>query len=306
MSDAEFDLAWLDLRRAADARGRNRALEARLAAALDGRDAVTVVEIGAGAGAGMAALAPLIPARQHWHLVDRDARLLAVARERAASLRDAGGRPIEVSTRVSDLGAPSLRDAGLAEIVDGADLITTAAFLDLASRIFVERLAAAAATAGAVVHAALSVDGRIAIEPTDPGDTAILDAFNRHMLRDKGLGPALGPRAADVAAHALRAHGYHVELGRSDWVLDADDAGLATTLVDGWATAAAEILTEQGTSVADLGRWQRRRGAEAARGALRIIVGHLDLVAIPPAAPSRPDASARPDAPSRPDAAVRG
>lgn len=274
---AAFDLTWLDLREAADRRARNQGLVAKLASlfagAGDRTDGLAIVDLGAGHGASARALAPYLAGPQRWILVDRDEGLLAAASERLVDVTDAAGHRIAVGTERFDLARGALDEA-----IEGADLVTLSAFLDLASRGFAERLAEAAAAAGALVLATLSVDGRLAIEPSDPIDTAIFDAFNAHMTRDKGFGPALGPRAPDIAAHVFRANGFRVELGRSDWVLGPEDAGLATALVDGWATAAAETDL---VDPAALARWRERRAAEAAAGRLRIVVGHLDMLAVP-------------------------
>lgn len=274
---ATFDLTWLDLREPADRRARNQGLVTKLAdllaAAEHGADGLAIVDLGAGHGASARALAPHLAGPQRWILVDRDEALLAAASERLADVADAAGRPIAVGAEVFDLAHGALDEA-----IEGADLVTLSAFLDLASRGFAERLAEAAAATPALVLATLSVDGRLAIEPSDPVDTAIFDAFNAHMTRDKGFGPALGPRAPDIASHVFRANGFRVELGRSDWVLGPEDAGLAAALVDGWATAAAETDLVDPTALA---RWRERRAAEAAAGRLRIVVGHLDMLAVP-------------------------
>jgi len=80
---SDFADTWLTLRAEADARARDRGLVERLVAHLEARiageiggDTLRILDIGAGNGNNLRALAPLLPGRQHWVLVDHDATLL--------------------------------------------------------------------------------------------------------------------------------------------------------------------------------------------------------------------------------------
>ena len=68
----------------------------------------------------------------------------------------------------------------------------------------------------------------------------VQDAVNRHQSRDKGLGPALGPLAGDVAQACFREIGYRVWWRPSPWQLGNEHSVLASALVDGWEQAATE------------------------------------------------------------------
>ncbi len=68
-------------------------------------------------------------------------------------------------------------------------------------------------------HAALTYDGRIAIEPADPLDGMIRHLFNGHQHRGKGTGVALGPRAAPMLARVAAASGAIVMGDRTIFVL---------------------------------------------------------------------------------------
>ena len=121
-----FAPEWLSLREGADHRARNGGLLAALGRHFSARDAVTVVDLGAGLGSNLRATAPVLPARQHWVLVDHDPVLLAGACDAIASWADqvrpatAGlevtkaDRSIRVEVRHADLGQGSgrLRRAG--------------------------------------------------------------------------------------------------------------------------------------------------------------------------------------------------
>ncbi|HEU4519792.1 MAG TPA: SAM-dependent methyltransferase, partial [Microvirga sp.] len=83
-----FSPEWLDRREPVDHRSRNPDLLAALARRFAGRDRLAVVDLGCGAGSNLRALAPFLPERQSWRLVDHDPALLAAARERLAAWAD--------------------------------------------------------------------------------------------------------------------------------------------------------------------------------------------------------------------------
>jgi hypothetical protein len=269
-----FDAAWLALREPADAAARSVALEDALARVLAGRDGtLECVDLACGAGANLRRLAPRLPGPQRWRLVDADAALLAEASRRCEGLRAADGAPVEVAYVQADLAAVDL-DACCA----GAALVTASALLDLVSAAWVDRLAAAIARGRPVALFALDYDGRRSCEPGDPGDALAHAAFDAHQRRDKGFGPALGPRAAAYASRALELRDYRVERARADWRLGPGDAPLQAGLLHGWARAAAEAEPK---SHEMLQAWLGRRLAQLDSGRSRLTVGHEDLLATP-------------------------
>jgi len=277
-----FSAAWLALREPADARARAADLEVALASALAARGQTPgapwiAVDLASGTGANVRHLAPRLPGPQRWRLLDADPSLLERARERCAGLRSLDGAPVAVETRTLDLARASLEEA-----CDGASLVTASALLDLVSERWLRDLAAACARAGAVALLALDYDGRRECVPGEAGDGPALAAFNLHQRRDKGFGPALGPRATEVAASAFAARGFQVQVAPSDWQLGAEAAGLQAALLRGWAEAA---IAAQPDDRAAHEAWLGRREAHAAAGASRLRVGHQDLLAVPPLQP---------------------
>ena len=98
-----FAPEWLTLREGADHRARNAGLLAALGKHFSTRDAVTVVDLGAGLGSNLRATAPALPARQHWVLVDHDPVLLAGACDAIASWADSV-RPATAGLEVMKAG----------------------------------------------------------------------------------------------------------------------------------------------------------------------------------------------------------
>lgn len=277
---ATFSAGWLALREAADHRARNDALEADLARHLAGQKVVRIVDLGAGTGSSLRALAPRLGPRQHWTLLDHDGALEGPARAQLAAFAQGwraegqalvlslSGREVTVEFARADLAADPA-----APLAHRPQLVTASAFYDLVSAHWCGRFAAALAGSGVLVHGALTCDGRDSWTPPHPADAAIAAGFRAHQATDKGFGPAAGPDAAAILAAALDQAGYEVSCAESPWRLGPQDGALMAQLAAGTAGAAREAGHVDGAT-AD--HWARARA-----GAQACIIGHLDLLAVP-------------------------
>ena len=273
-----FDPGWLDLRESADHRSRNVDVRAACAAHFADRPHVDVVDLGCGLGSNLRALAPHLPERQSWRLVDYDPILLAAARgrlrgwadsaeDRGTSLRlSRGGRIIDVEFVQADLS----REASTA--MHGADLITAAALFDLVSADWLQRFVTSVWDLRACFYTALTYNGVERWSPPDARDAAILAAFHVHQARDKGFGPSAGPQATEILARSLAAQGYALARGESPWRLGRDDAALIAALADGIADACLET---------GLVNAETAQGWRAARASAAVEIGHSDIFACP-------------------------
>jgi len=272
----KFDAAWLDLREEVDHRSRAAGLLPPLSQWWTARGCSAVLDLGCGTGSNLRYLAPELPGPQEWTLLDHDAELLARIE---APNGDVRVKPLE----------GDLAEAGLAE-VSGANLVTASALLDLVSQSWLNALvdACADATCGALF--ALTYDGTIEwFGGDDPFDALVRDAVNAHQRRDKGIGPALGPTAGRAAEELFRLRGYRTWLLPSAWMLGPGEAALARALITGWAATATEERPDEGN---DVPGWADRRAATVAGGDFALMVGHVDLLALP--ADPRVDATAGP------------
>ncbi|UJX46924.1 SAM-dependent methyltransferase [Xanthobacter sp. YC-JY1] len=277
---ATFSAGWLALREVADHRARAAALEAELAARLSPLAEQRIVDLGAGSGSNLRALAPKLGPRQHWILVDHDDTLAEAARTAFRAFAD--GWREDGGTLVLDLAGKevtvefALRDIAAdpaAPLAFRPHLVTASAFYDLVSADWCRRFAAAFAGSGVVLHAALTCDGRDAWSPPHPADAEIADAFRAHQGTDKGFGPATGADAATILGEALEAAGYAIETANSPWRLDAGDRQLIAELAKGTAQAAVESGRVPAAVAAD---WHQARAM--AQGC---VIGHVDLLAMP-------------------------
>jgi len=262
MSDA-FSADWLALREPRDHASVNADLRKRVADLCATRRQMTIVDLGAGAGSNLRGLSPWLPFAQHWRLVDHDIGLL----QRAS--RSTGDGPVQVTIHQADL-----HSADLDALLDGSDLVTAAAFFDLASDHLVERIARACARHRLSFYTVLTYDGIAAWLPEHPADSDMRRLFNSHQRSDKGLGPALGPDATKALDAAFQAQGYTTSIGPSPWVVGPDETALRTQLEQGWADAVAATGGLPHQTIED---WRAHR-AQAGRVT---IVGHEDFLAVP-------------------------
>ncbi|GAB3840911.1 hypothetical protein GCM10029963_10660 [Micromonospora andamanensis] len=262
---------WLALREPADVAARSTELVDTLRATLPGHGPRVVHDLGAGTGSLARWLAPLLPGAQHWILHDQDPDLLARARAGMPATA-ADGAPVTVETRQGDLTRLTA-----AELADAA-LVTASALLDMLTGEELDRLVAACAGARCPALFLISVTGAVRLTPADPLDDQVAAAFNAHQRRTVNGRRLLGPDAVDACAAAFARHGVAVQLRPSPWQLGPDQAALAAEWFTGWLDAARE---ERPALTALTDEYARRRLAAAETGRLGVLVGHVDLLALP-------------------------
>jgi SAM-dependent methyltransferase len=271
-----FSADWLALREPYDRAARNTAVLDAVAAAFLNASRVTVTDLGCGTGATMRALAPRLPARQSWRLVDNDEALLQQAlREGAADAPPGAG----VTAIAADLSTDVFADltGAVAPVLGDCDLVTTSALLDLVSAAWLDGLVASLARLSRPFYAALSYDGIVVLAPESRHDGEVIAAVNRHQRTDKGFGKALGPDAARIAPEEMRAAGFTVIQGASDWQFGVDDRAIQIEMLAGWAGAAQET----GVDPAVIAQWLAERRDHLAAGRSQMRVGHIDFFATP-------------------------
>jgi trans-aconitate methyltransferase len=266
---------WLALREGADAAARSPRLTERLrehlAAGAPPGVPVVIRDLGCGAGSMARWLAGRLPGPQLWILHDREPGLLTSAAANPPG-RAADGAPVTARTRVGDL-----TELGAADLA-GTALVTASALLDLLTAEEVDRLAAACTEVGAAALLALSVTGTVELEPPDPLDVALADAFGAHQRRRVDGRRLLGPDAGAAAVDAFARRGAMVESRATSWRLGAERVELAREWLWRWVGAACVQRPELARPA---GTYLRRRLAACAAGQLRVVVGHVDVLALP-------------------------
>jgi hypothetical protein len=267
---------WLALREPADALARDPELAELAAISLGARpdDAgrpLVIRDLGCGTGSLGRWLAPQLPGPQHWILHDRDTALLARA-EANLPAEAADGTPVTAETAAGDL--TGLDAAQLA----GTSLVVASALLDLLTADEVDALAAACTAAGCPALLTLSVTGSVGFFPSDSLDVVFGTAFNAHQRRSVDGRRLLGPDAGAAAATAFERHGATTEVAPTPGRLGPHDAELIEEWLRGWLAAAAEQQPDLAAHAAD---YLHRRLSACAAGDLRVVVGHVDVLALP-------------------------
>jgi hypothetical protein len=271
MSAVRVSADWLVLRERADAAARSAELAERLARRVPAAGPLVIHDLGGGSGAMGRWLAPRLPGRQHWVVHDRDADLLELA------LADppgpaADGAAVTVETRRSDVTRLAPGE------LDDASLITASALLDMLTADELAAMLGACTGIGCPILVALTVVGRVDLDPADPLDTRMAAAFNAHQRRTTTAGRLLGPDAVAAAVAELRGTGTEVLVRPSAWRLAGAEGGLTAAWLHGWVAAACE---QDPTMGAAAGPYRDRRLAQAAAGELAVTVDHADLLVLP-------------------------
>jgi trans-aconitate methyltransferase len=261
----EFSSTWLTLREPADAAARARDLVEALRLPATGE--LVIRDLGCGTGSMGRWLAPLLPGPQRWVLQDRDPALLAHA---AAHLPAAAADGTAVTVETAEGDVTDLTVADLA----GTSLVTCSALLDLFTTEEVTALAEVCVASDTPALFTLSVVGEVSIEPADPLDRVVADAFNAHQRRSTGGRRLLGPEAVGAAAEAFARLGVSVTVRSSPWQLGPDQAELTIEWLRGWLGATAEQRPDL-----ELDDYLKTRTAAAEAGRLTVTVGHQDLLA---------------------------
>ena len=291
-----FSGEWLSLREPLDVRSRSAKLAATFAQAIrptESRDLpIHVVDLGAGTGANLRYLAPLLGGSQDWLLAERDPSLLDAVDDQLRIWAESAGARVFQGDRQLIVRATQFECRVRRVSVDLATeldrvvlpercLVTASALLDLVSEDWLAKLAKRSRNAAAFVWFALSYDGRIDCMPAEAEDPDVRELFNRHQMGDKGFGPALGPVAARRAGEIFEDCGYHTLSEPSDWRVKAHQA-LQLALLDDWFDAATEIDPDRAS---ELREWRERRLAHIGCGQSELIVGHADLIGWPKQSP---------------------
>lgn len=269
-----FSADWLDLRERHDHAARSASVLGELAAWAGARGGpLRALDLGSGTGSTLRALAPAVPALRDWTLAEHDPDLIA----RGRRVLTAAAETATLRWRYAEVDlAPGVPD----ELLDGADLVTASALIDLVSAAWLERLVRAIGERRIAACVALSYDGRIAWMPADPDDGLVHRLFDRHQRTDKGFGPALGPAAAAALERGLSALAGRTVSAPSDWVLGPADTAIQAAMVESLAGAARAV---EASAAAPIAAWTERRLALIAAGRSRLRVGHRDVVYLPPA-----------------------
>jgi SAM-dependent methyltransferase len=265
---SSFSIAWLDLREAADFAARDKHLATQalnwLGQATDpiSPDRI-IVDLGAGTGSTLRALSKLGANNIVWRLVDLDGKLLD-----EALLRH--GKQYLIEDYQADLTIVNELP------LTGAHIVSASALFDLASANFIDALIARIDAHKTAIYAALNYDGTTTWAPAHPLDEKVLAAFNVDQARDKGFGPALGPKCTDYLQQALENKGYEVTLKPSSWQLGEAHQEMLSELIAGIAAAVSQGY---GLTATEVNEWKAFRLAHITQGSCT--VGHWDLLALP-------------------------
>jgi hypothetical protein len=284
-----FSPDWLARREPLDAAARDAGLAHEFAAAIADTPR-RIIDLGAGTGANLRLLAPLIGGDQDWLLIDNDpALLMAQRREIALWAAQHGWGVSQEATDAVVISVGPVRwrvrsqqldlQASLEQLaLQDCDGVTTTAFLDLVSLDWIDRLCLMLSQSPRPFLATLSVDGQRRWQPAMTDDLRLQQAFEHHQMGDKGFGAALGIAAVDEMGMRLDRLGFTVGTARSDWQIAGGHPTLLGQMIDEALAVGCELEPDAASAFAD---WAARRHAQVATRTLTLTIGHRDLLALP-------------------------
>ncbi len=267
------------LKEAADKRAKNSDVSDALSGWFEGRTSLDVLDLHAGTGATLRALAPILAQDQSWTLYARDTAEEALARDHltrwapAARATDEGlfierqGQKIAVRFRQYDVVAAggALAEPPPSLVVIDDDLMRYPAAV-------IRKLVAILADRRSVLHARLIYDGRLKLQPHHAADGAFTAALHRELMRDMGHGETTGPQAANEIGEQLRLSDYSVIEGPSHLHLRAAEAQLIHAVTRRLAEAQRAVARGHDKMI---DTWLARPRAT-------LEISQTDLVALPP------------------------
>ncbi|TWU15351.1 class I SAM-dependent methyltransferase [Allorhodopirellula heiligendammensis] len=250
---------WLSIRESIDSRFRSAGLARPFMKSA--KEASLIVDLGSGTGANFRYLSNFDHSTAQWLGIDRDRELLGIARNRL---------PRE---RIQLLEGDLAKEFGWIPIHEKI-AITASAFLDITSMDWLQQFADRGSRSPILIS--MTAAGGPIWAPADDFDVAIELCLESHRASDHGFGPAVGANASNFLAQELTARGCDVTLATTDWCLQARDAEIIQTLIDGVCRRASSTLPEE-----QIERWMRLRYDQNRHGCLHVTVPHLDLLSLP-------------------------
>ena len=166
---------------------------------------------------------------------------------------------------------------------DDCDVIVASALMDLVSPEWFGRLADKCRPKGVALLVALDYDGRMEWQPGLPDDRWIEEQFNAHQRGDKGFGAAMGPAATATMSAIFTDLEYVVTTADTPWEFGPGDAPIQKELARGIAAASLEISPGEKDRIVD---WSKARVELIDNAGSHLLVGHGDLLALPPGSQS--------------------
>lgn len=266
---------WLEARVPLDDAARRQSLplldhaaQALLDADPTGQAPLTVVDLGAGTGKSAAwfrhHLTPRLPDRHiRWLLVDAHEPSLEIASQHVADADT-------MVTHLSDLPT-ALGDYLPVHPAPGTLLLTCSAVVDVLTQDDVEAILKTLTTYQGLGLFLLSITADWHLEPADPRDNGLAQAFAEHQRQDGKLGAEGG----QTMLRAARDHGVRATHGNSPWhLISPRDAEFTRRFLTERVAAAIEASPELEDDALD---WLKTRNQQAADH-LTVTVDHCDVL----------------------------
>lgn len=297
---------YLTAKRTVDDRALNQRVLSEFSVAIASRNMpVRLCEVGAGTGTMVARLAKraLLPDRCFYRLVERKPECVSIARARLPEwVSEAGYTTVDSERETAD---ETDSDTDCFSVTDGIreltvdirqqdlrelspqnqfDAVVACAVLDIVPEESVSELLGLLAPGG-VLYAPITFDGLTGFVPSHPLDTAVTEAYHRHMAERDGMGPDAGRAVLSALSQPTT---EILAVGGSDWVIRPvsgrypdDEQRVVAYLLATVVAAVSELIDRGETQLtrSELNRWETDRKKSLAQEELTVIAHNLDILA---------------------------
>lgn len=210
------DVRYLESKRTVDERARSRRVRDRLLDALP--PAPSVLDVGAGTGAMLAALLSWGLREGTYRGIDRSGALIRHAR---GTWPDRLADEFEVASRedgfVVDQLSVAFETGDVLDMKEGAsDLVVAQALLDLVPPVEAVDAIERALRGGGLAYLPITFDGVSIFRPAHPDDEAVVDAYHVAIDREPGRNSRAGRELLD---HLDERRGSLLAVDSSDWIV---------------------------------------------------------------------------------------
>ncbi|MFM7083914.1 MAG: hypothetical protein ACKOW3_02760 [Hyphomicrobium sp.] len=262
-----------------DQHSKNNDVTDALAGWFEVRSSLNIMDLKAGIGANIRALAPILPLDQNWTLCVQNKNEMNIVVDYltrwAPAFTEKNGeyflerQGLKLGLKFHSLSSEAEQSSLSFE---SHNLIVMDGHLNHLTPQNIRKLVQKTAQQNAAFLARLVFDGRIKFFPPQPPDNPFTAAYNRRLMKDIGFGLPAGHLAIEHLSEQFRLCGYTLIEGKSPLHLHEKDQSLMSALLKQLAQSQREIAKGHDKMI-DMWLARSRRHME---------VGQNDLLALPP------------------------
>ncbi len=280
----EYYFDWLATRYSFDTKARNKQIEQQFLQSISQKEAVQLIDVGAGSGANCRYWIDKIPGNQQWTLIEENPDFSKKSLSALQQFAHARGYACLVQKEMLRIQTPtktihiktvqgSLLEIDQLASLSDTDAVVANAVYDLLTKDQFEAFIHKIATHHLVFLATLNYRNMY-FSPTHPTDEKIIALYHAHMLRPQKEGIAMGPNCVEQMQETLQKHNYTIAVGESVWKIRNKDDKMMGFLLDFMESSIGELSLSSEDSLLLIEWIKQKREANN----LKLTIEHQDIL----------------------------